>query len=94
MENSANQNLERQKFETSSADCRIVRRWSDIDSYAAPLMCQTYITQLFKICYSIRLAILYKNRLICFEFYLDFAGECAPTLSITYSIRRLNHASI
>jgi hypothetical protein len=21
--------------------CRIMRRWSDIDSYAAPLMCQT-----------------------------------------------------
>jgi hypothetical protein len=47
------QNLERQKFETSSAELvgvvalyatlehRLICGWSDIDSYAAPLMCQT-----------------------------------------------------
>ena len=33
-----------------------------------------------------------KNKLIYFEFYWGFTGECAPTLPITlYLVRRLNH---
>jgi hypothetical protein len=45
---------------------------------------------------SIGLAIWqFKNRLICFEFYLGISQECATTLSITlYFVRRLNHCSI
>jgi hypothetical protein len=38
--------------------CRIMRRWSDIDSYAALLMYHANLTQLWS-----------KNKLIYFEFY-------------------------